>query len=256
MNIELNPELNLKELSSQFAVARRLRVENFFTSQAAEYILAQLKETSWHLVHSDENGLPIRYGAEKYAALSSNQRHQILAELNQRATNSYQYIYKFFPIIDAIKAGALPDSSMLFQMANFLNGTEFMQFSRTLTGANTLVKVDPQATLYEAGHFLSTHDDSNYQRSAQDNSIRRFAIVLGFTKDWSKDWGGHTSFYPSLDACHSNSWHPGFNVLSIFEVPTLHSVAYVAPFAGGGRYSITGWLRDDSTIKRPDLGDV
>lgn len=188
--------------------------------------------------------------------LTPDQHSEITSKLHQRATNSYQYKYKFFPIIDAIKSGELPVSSMLYQIANFMNGAEFIQFARTLTECKTLVKVDPQATLYEAGDFLTLHDDSNYQRSANDSSTRRFAIVLGFTKNWSNDWGGQTSFFPSSDSHQSESWNPGFNTLSIFRVPTLHCVNYVTPFATGGRYSITGWLRDDRSVSRPDLGDI
>jgi SM-20-related protein len=255
MNISLNHTLDLETLSSAFAKQGRLRIENFLTEESAAYIADNLKNnTPWHLVHSDDNGLPVRYNPNQLAHMSSQQLEIISAQLKQDAHN-YKYTYKFFPIIDAIKANEIDKTSMLFQLANFLNGTEFIALSRKLTDTNTLVKVDPQASLYEAGHFLTTHDDSNYQRAANDTSTRRFAIVLGFTKDWSWDWGGQTSFFDNSDAIASESWKPGFNVLTIFRVPTLHCVNYVAPFAGHGRYSVTGWLRDDPNVSRPDLGD-
>ena len=255
MNISLNHTLDLESLSSAFAKQGKLRIENFLSEDSAAFIADNLENnTPWHLVHSDQNGLPIRYNPSQLASLSDQQLNAINTQLKQNA-HSYKYTYKFFPIIDAIKANEIDQACMLFQLASFLNGTEFIGFSRNLTQTNTLVKVDPQASLYEAGHFLTTHDDSNYQRAADDTSSRRFAIVLGFTKEWSWDWGGQTSFFDHPDAIASESWKPGYNVLTIFRVPTLHCVNFVAPFAGQGRYSITGWLRDDPSVSRADLGD-
>ena len=31
--------------------------------------------------------------------------------------------------------------------------------------------------------------------------------------------------------------------LNVFAVPQMHAVSTVAPFAGGPRYSVTGWWR-------------
>jgi SM-20-related protein len=256
MNIELNPNLDIAALTKAFSAARKLRINDILTAASAEYIHHNLvNSTAWHLVHSDSDGKPTDYPPETLDELSDQQHQRLMSDLYERASNSYQYMYKYFPIINAIQGGSLPSSSMLFEAANFLNSTEFIAFSRELTSTNSLVKVDPQATLYEPGHFLSTHDDSNYHRSAADQSSRRFAIVLGFTKDWSENWGGQTSFFEDTMARSSQSWYPGFNTLAIFEVPILHCVNYVTPFAAHGRYSLTGWLRDDPSIKRPDLGD-
>lgn len=256
MNIQLNPDLNLESLKTEFELEQRLRIPNFFTAESANYIHDNLlNSTPWHLVHSDESGLPVRYEPDQYAALSEQEKHTIRSALHARAAHSYQYTYKFFPIIDAIKAGQLNEHSMLYKVATFLNGTQFLGFSRQLTSDAQIVKMDPQATLYQSEDFLTSHDDSNYQRSANDNSTREYAVVFGFTKNWSNDWGGQTSFFTETNSSTSQCWYPGYNVLSVFRVPTLHCVNYVAPFATQGRYSITGWLRSDPNIKRPDLGD-
>lgn len=256
MNIQINPKLDFESIKAQFRSHKKLRVNAFLKAECAQYIAQHLiNSTSWHLVHSNSNGLPVRYNSEEYKQLSQQQKSIIDAQLHKLAADHYQYKYKFFPIIDAIKAGTLAPSSMLFEMASFVNSTEFIGFARALTGVNTLVKMDPQASLYESGDFLTMHDDSNYQRSVNDQSTRRFAVVLGFTENWSSNWGGQTSFYSEPNAVESVSWNPGFNVLTIFEVPVQHSVNYITPFAKSGRYSITGWLRDDPNINRPDLGD-
>lgn len=256
MNININPKLDFKSLQAEFNASKKLRISAFLEAECAEYVSLNLKNsTPWHLVHSDSEGLPVRYNPEEYAQLNQQQKSEIDSRLYKLAADHYQYKYKFFPIIDAIKSGSLAPDSMLFQMANFVNSTEFIGFARALTGVNSLVKMDPQASLYESGDFLTMHDDSNYQRSANDQSTRRFAVVLGFTEHWSSNWGGQTSFYSDANAIEFVSWNPGFNVLTIFEVPVQHSVNFVAPFASAGRYSITGWLRDDPNVSRPDLGD-
>lgn len=256
MKISINPALDFNSLKMQFLKERRLRVNAFLKPECAHYISHNLENsTPWHLVHSDENGFPVRYNSEEYLQLNQGKKDQINSQLHRLAADRYQYRYKFFPIIDAIKAGSLANDSMLFEVANFVNSTEFIGFARALTGVNSLVKMDPQASLYETGDFLTMHDDSNYQRSADDQSTRRFAVVLGFTENWSANWGGQTSFFSEPNAVESTSWYPGFNVLTIFEVPVQHSVNYVTPFATSGRYSITGWLRDDPSVSRPDLGD-
>lgn len=257
MNISINTGLDFEALRAQFTVHRKLRIDSFLSAESAHYVSQNLREaTPWHLVHSDNNGFPVRYDAQQYKNLSAEKMMQIDLQLHKLAVDHYQYKYRFFPIIDAIKAGKLSPESMLFKVATFVNSTEFIGFARALTGVQSLVKMDAQASLYEAGDFLTIHDDSNYQRSPDDKSTRRFAIVFGFTKNWSQNWGGQTAFYPPNDTGESINWNPGFNVLTIFEVPVLHAVNYVTPFAGDGRYSITGWLRDDPNIHRPDLGDA
>lgn len=257
MKIELNSKLDLEQLSRQFENDQKLRIENVFSLESAEYILDNLKNsTAWHIVHSDEKGLPVRYGGARLDALTEQDKQDMIAGVYQRAANSYQYYYRFFPIIDAMQSGALPPQAMLHQLGTFLNSADFIGFSRKLTGADKLVKMDPQATLYQGGHFLTTHDDSDYQRVVGDMSSRRYAVVFGFTKNWSADWGGQTSFLDTPNAVQSVSWSPGFNVMTIFKVPVLHRVNYVTPFASRGRYSVTGWLRDDPRIRREDLGDL
>ena len=90
-------------------------------------------------------------------------------------------------------------------------------------------------------------------RDYKGTSVRRYAVVLGFTKNWSVNWGGQTNFFDKAATSSCESWYPAFNTLSIFEVPTLHSVGHVNPMANDRRYAITGWLRDDPEVQRPDL---
>lgn len=252
MNITLNPDLDIGLLKQKFQKDDRLRIQNLVTAESAEYIIECLENrTAWHLVHTDENSNPVQIGSSELEKMSTEAYQRIIEKLHIAAPSRYQFIYKYFPIIDAINDGRITESSVLFQIASFFNGTEFLRFARELTDTHSLVKVDTKASLYEAGHFLSAHDD----RDPTDlgNGVRRFAIVAGFTKGWSPNWGGQTNFFTGPNDGSFESWNPGFNTLSIFRVPTLHNVGHVAPYAPRGRYSITGWLRDDENASRPDL---
>lgn len=257
MNLKINPELEIAPLVEQFQQEKKIRIDNFFTIESAEAISQCLKDyTSWHLAYSDEVGQPVRLDNNQLAELSEEQHQNIIKQLHQRATSNFQYIYKFHPLIDAIKAGTITENSLLYQIAIFLNSANFINFSRRLTKSNSIVKMDPQATLYESGHFLNLHDDMGDQRETEETSIRRYAVVLGFTKNWSVNWGGQTNFFASARNPHGEAWFPSFNSISIFQVPSLHSVSMIAPFAAKGRYSITGWLREDSSVTREDLEEV
>ena len=258
MTLQINPEIdnNIDQIAAQFQLDGKLRINNFLTLESAETILDCLKNsTAWHLAYSDAIGQPVRLDSQQLEELSDQSLQDIKRELYQRATANYQYMYKFFPIIDAIKEGVITQSSTLYEIATFLNSAEFIKIGRRITGVDTIVKMDPQATLYERDHFLNIHGDMGDQRETEDSSVRRFAVVLGFTKNWSSNWGGQTNFYPAVGSPVAESWYPGFNTFSIFQVPRLHSVGYVTPFAAKGRYSLTGWLRDDPMVVREDLED-
>jgi len=122
-------------------------------------------------------------------------------------------------------------------LTEFLNSPEFMDFTKTITDEAEVIKIDGQATLYGPGHFLNAHDD------AGDIKERRVAYVMGFSKGWSRDWGGQLLFLDGNDV--TRGFSPSFNTLSLFKVPREHVVTQVTNFAGAGRYSVTGWLRTD-----------
>lgn len=253
-HISLNPNLDIAQLSSHFAQYKRIRIENVLTEDSAEALLRTLKEvTAWRLAYTDNESNVVTLSHAETKDLSASQSQNILSTVYSRASSRYQFVYKYFPIIDAMKEGSITENSMLHQIGGFLNSSEFIKFARTLCRHDTLVKIDPQATLYEANHFLSLHDDKGDARDNSDGSVRRFALVLGFTKNWSVNWGGEISFFDSPNAASAEAWYPGFNTLTIFEVPALHRVSPIAPFAPKGRYSITGWLRDDQSIHRADI---
>jgi SM-20-related protein len=117
-----------------------------------------------------------------------------------------------------------------------VNAPETLERVRTLTGFGDITHADGQATRYRGGHFLTRHRDD------LSGQARRVAYVLSLTARWHPDWGGLLQFFED-DGTPRDAWVPGWNVLSLFDVRHVHSVTYVAPFAGGPRLSVTGWFR-------------
>ena len=70
---------------------------------------------------------------------------------------------------------------------------------------------------------------------------RLVAYVLNFTPVWNPDWGGMLLFTDERGHVEEG-YVPVWNALNLMKVPQTHAVSLVAPFAGGLRYSITGWL--------------
>jgi Rps23 Pro-64 3,4-dihydroxylase Tpa1-like proline 4-hydroxylase len=116
----------------------------------------------------------------------------------------------------------------------FLNGPEFLNLIREITGIPQIAWADGQATLYRPGDFLTVHDDD--ARHAK----RLVAYVLNLTPVWRSDLGGVLQFIDDAGNI-AEGYVPAFNVLNIFRVPAHHAVSAVTPF-GGERYAITGWL--------------
>ena len=96
--------------------------------------------------------------------------------------------------------------------------------------------VDGQATRFLPGHFLTGHDDNDF------NLGRVAAYVVGLTPHWRTEWGGLLQFHAE-DGDVERGLAPKFNTMNVFTVPRLHSVSQVTEFAGAPRLSVTGWLR-------------
>jgi len=67
--------------------------------------------------------------------------------------------------------------------------------------------------------------------------------VAGGASESGPYWGGILQFIAE-DGHLAEGYAPSFNALNLFNVPQLHAVSYVAPFAQAGRFSVNGWLRE------------
>jgi Rps23 Pro-64 3,4-dihydroxylase Tpa1-like proline 4-hydroxylase len=182
----------------------------------------------------DDSG-PRNLAVADPAQLPAPEREQLESGILRRAQHCFQYVYNSFPVLECNRDGILMDRYVM-RVYEFLNSPGFIGFVREVTGIATIDYADAQATLYRPGHFLTRHDD------AAEGKHRQVAYVLNFTPGWRAEWGGLLAFI-GPDGHVSEAWAPAMNALNLFRVPALHAVTEVASFAGAGRYSITGWLR-------------
>lgn len=252
INLRLNPDLDPADFAPAYARDRLVRVPEVFEPETADAIEEVLmRSLRWRLVFpepSSNAGEPettIVLTQEEIAAMGRQAMAERMQGVMVRARDNYGYLYQSYPMIQAYTAGWDPGHP-IHQITEFLNSEEFLEFGRIVIGAELITKADVQATLYARGNFLTRHTDEGHDRE------RRAALTLGFTRKWEPDWGGLLAFFDE-DLDIRRALTPRFNMLSIFDGRIMHSVSPVAPFAGAGRYQITGWLRDDPPAgKRQD----
>jgi SM-20-related protein len=235
-SVELASGLDVERIASVYAEAGRVHIAPALGQACAERALRCLvQETPWQL-HLNEGDKPINLQGAGFERLPESDRAQFLNRVYASAARGFQYLFNSYPISDAHARREHPEL-YLMRVFEFLNSAAFLDFARRVTRAPTITYVDAQATLYRPGHFLTRHDDKIARKG------RIAAYVLNLTPRWVADWGGILQFI-DRDGHIAEGYTPAFNALNIFRVPQPHAVSYVAPFAGAGRYSITGWLRE------------
>jgi SM-20-related protein len=173
--------------------------------------------------------------AEDLAKLSEEEKRALVESAGAATRRGFQFVYGNYRLTDLGEPFRDPEH-YLAKVVAFLNSKEFLTFARTVIGDPRVAFVDAQATRYEPGHFLTTHDDGI------EGKKRLAGYVLNMTPVWQADWGGNLLFL-NKEGHISEGYVPAFNALNFLRVPQPHCVSHVAPFAGAYRYSITGWLR-------------
>jgi SM-20-related protein len=233
----LPASLDVDGAADTFSRCGRVRIADFLEASSAARLYACLEaEVPWRLVYN-EGEEQVVLDEQALAKLGADGQREILQRVLIRAQDTFQYLYRSFPMVTAYKNGEHPEL-FLHRVFEFLNESETLDLLRKITGIAELLKADAQATLYRPGHFLTQHDDSG-----REKEHRRVAYVLSMTRDWRPDWGGNLQFLKA-NGDVEEVWMPRFNSLALFRVPTSHMVSYVAPFAKQPRYAITGWLCD------------
>lgn len=234
MTFAMNPELALGGLSARLAAAGRVHIPDVLDAPTARRLREGLeRETPWsRSINIGGRGADVP--VETFERFPPHQQEELYQQVWSEASRGFQYLFDRFRITEARAAGA-PVPPVLVQADDFLNGP-FLEFARRLTGDDSAVFVDCQATRYAQGHFLTRHDD------AREDHGRLYAYVLGLSREWRADWGGLLQFL-GPDGHVQEAFTPAFNSLNVFKVPADHSVSIVAPFAGAPRLSITGWIR-------------
>ena len=218
-----------------FTETGRIHVPNFLYTDSAKEIHECLStQEQWNLVFT-RKGKHVDIGADSLDQWTPEQHRQFDAIVHEPAQTGFQYLYKNIPMYDMYHQKLLP-AHFLNDVFEFLNSDAFLNFGRALTGRNDIGFCDAQATCYEAGHFLTCHDD------ATEGKNRVAAYVLNLTPQWNPDWGGALQFYDDDNNIEAG-FGPSYNALNVFRIPCRHAVGFVAPFATASRLSITGWFR-------------
>lgn len=237
---EVNPALDHADLSRRFAAEQRLQVRDVLTPRAAEAIHDILEnQTRWGVAWQAGREGPAGIRAEEIACMSVADQQAIGRKVHDTMRGEgYAFIYSQYRVLDAYLQ-QWDSGSPYDLLLEHINAPEFLDFVRTISGMDNLIKADAQATLYRPGQFLALHDDLGTK-----DENRKLAYVLNMTREpWRPDWGGYLLFYDAAGDVVTG-FRPRFNALNIFMVPQRHNVTYVPPFAPVGRYTITGWFRD------------
>lgn len=237
-DITLNPDLNRTAIAARLQSHRRVQIHDVFPDNVARQLLSCLQlQVPWNTTFNDDGGKVHTLHPIQTAALTPQKTAVIQQHILGRATSQFQFHFKNYPVWD-LWAQNRGSDLYIFKLVRFLNSPAFLALIHEISGIPGINMADAQATLFQAGHFLSGHTDAGTPELG-----RRLAYVLNLTPVWRPEWGGALEFIDP-DGNIEAGFTPAFNTLNLFFVPCPHHVSYVAPFAGGGRYSVTGWLRE------------
>jgi SM-20-related protein len=235
VNFSINPHLDPASIGRQLGAIQRMRIPSFLASSAARDLENELRHSAgWrHVIKGGDD--VFETSAAGLAEMADAERRMLEDAIYRAAREGFQFRYDTIRVPD-LDAEREAQGTLLARFAQFMTSRETLQFFRDLTGRHDIDFVDAQATRYRPGDFLTRHDDVVAGKN------RTHAYVLSLTRDWRPEWGGLLLFNGD-DGGIVETMVPQFNTLHVFEIGQPHSVSFVAPYAGGERISVTGWLR-------------
>ena len=238
--LRLNPAIDVAKHADIYARDGVVQIPDIFEHDVARKI-GDILETSipWSMTFYGPNGKPVKIPVQDIQGQKAQELRPQIDELIKRSGEAYGFIHFTFGMVSAHVGRQYPGHP-IHSLTGFLMGPDFVQFGRTLTGDTSIHWADSQATLYRPGDFIGLHVDHS-----EHNMQRVAAYTLGFTSRWRSDWGGQLLFHDAHTGEVTRGLMPRWNTLTVFKVPTLHSVAPVAPYAQSARLSVVGWFRSD-----------
>ncbi len=208
---------------SRFATKGRIRLEGALADDDAQKAhLALEQQTPWELQIVSKAGKPEILSRMELNTLPPDTIQTRLQDAAERAQTGLSYLRLGLDLMES-------DTIALSPLADLLKSEAFAAFCGQLTGLSGLELAALNAVCYRNGDFFTQHTDQT----------ARLCFEWNFTRDWRSDWGGQMLFHsPSGDI--EGGIMPRMNDLSLFAGDQPRSVASVAPYAGGPRFSITG----------------
>jgi SM-20-related protein len=239
----LSPTLEVGALAAAFAARRRLHIPGVLDADSAAALTAAMETFDGWKVSVSAGGEFFELPLKNRCAADPGKQSWIDGARVDGADARMQYIFDTRRLDPQVAAGdGLSDA--VSTVPAFLNGPEFLELARAVTGDDRIDFADAQATRYRPGHVLTAHDD------AAEGKNRLYAYVLNLTREWRPDWGGVLAF-EGPDGHVVDGYVPSFNALNLFAVPMRHAVTQVSSFALRDRLSITGWLRAHQPVGDP-----
>lgn len=237
--LKLNPDLDLDALAAEYREKQFVQVKGIFSEETAAGIERILREQMpWRLIYVDgERGVG-QLSREDANRLGPAEMQRRMDNIMRLATRNIGYCYKGYQMSHALR-DQTESGHPIHAITAFLGSREWLDFGEKVIGVSPLTQIDAQATLFDAGSFLTRHIDEGSQNE------RRAAYTLSFCRNWQTDWGGLLQFIDRETTDVTSAWVPRWNTLTIFDGRKVHAVSPVSAFAGDGRYSIVGWFRDD-----------
>lgn len=232
---DISPSHSGLELAKYFKNNNRIHIPDFLTNKSAKLLSSEIAKIDDWIKSVGGNTNNYDYDYSQIMAQDKDALEKFDAAIHEIARYDFQYKFDSYRLSDKIDANNCnyPNLKSFYE---FLNSPKFLIFLRNLLGTKEGIYCDAQVTRYRAGDFLTSHTDLHEKKG------RIAAFVFNITPNWRADWGGLLQFFDK-DGHVDEAFTPCFNALNVFKVPQDHSVSYVAPFAGGDRISITGWLR-------------
>lgn len=233
--LRISADLPVEAFAARYAEDGYVQIPVFLEPADAEAVAGLLEPLTWNIVAPDEKAETLVITPEVIQKFGEAQVRQFLQGALRRAGKTFSFVHMSYALQDEyLRAPATP----IHRTTQFLESRDFLDFGGRVIGAPAVTGVRVQASYYRPGDFLTVHDDSHRK------DHRLAAFTLGFTRRWRPDWGGQLLFHDA-DGNVTRGLAPGFNVLTLFKVPAVHSVAQVASYADAKRLSLTGWLLGD-----------
>ncbi len=216
----LSSQFDPEGYKSRFARHGRIRLEGAISAEDAQTVHQALEQqTPWELQLVGRDG-PEVINRHELNRLPETDIQQRLQEAAERAQTGLSYL----------RLGYRPTGDdALTPVATLVRSAEFAAFCESLTGLSGLELESLAAVCYRPGDFFTRHTDQ----------AARLCFEWSFTEGWRPDWGGQMLFHgPSGDI--EGGIMPRMNDLALFTGDQPRSIASVAPYAAGPRFSLTG----------------
>ncbi|HJO64093.1 MAG TPA: 2OG-Fe(II) oxygenase family protein [Sphingomonas sanguinis] len=229
----LNRALDTDRLAQIFRAHGRIRIVDFLENPEilADHLAGR---DDWLQVLNAKDRI-FELSRETRKGFSHEKRTALNAAVYEDAKHGFQFRFESLRVSDDCDVRAQVDDP-LNRFAQWMGSAPVLEFLGRVTDMADLNFADAQATRFDAGDFLTGHDDK------VEGKYRRAAYVLGLTPQWRPEWGG-LLMYHGPEGGEAVALPPAYNTLDIFAIPVPHSVSFVTPFAGASRISVTGWLR-------------